>query len=65
MKPDQVIKHFGGQVAAAAAIGVQQPTVCNWRKLGEVPKVQQMRIQAITNGALKADKATLKHFGRL
>lgn len=54
MNFDQVIDHFGSQVAAADAIGVTQPTLSNWKKRGNIPQLQQLRIQHITKGKLKA-----------
>lgn len=54
MNFDQVIEHFGSQVAAADAIGVTQPTLSNWKKRGNIPQLQQLRIQHITKGKLKA-----------
>lgn len=54
MKIDQVIKHFGSQVAAADALGVQQPTISNWKTRGRIPHIQQLRIEHLTAGKLKA-----------
>lgn len=54
MKIDQVIKHFGSQVAAADALGVQQPTISNWKTRGRIPHIQQLRIEHVTQGKLKA-----------
>ena len=54
MKFDQVIKHFGSQVAAAAALGVTQPSLSNWKSRGRIPHLQQLRIEHITGGKLKA-----------
>ena len=50
----QLIKHFGSQVLAAHAIGVTQPTLSNWKARGRIPHLQQLRIEHITNGKLKA-----------
>ena len=54
MKFDQIVKHFGSQVAAASAIGCTQPTLSNWKKRGSIPQLQQLRIEMITLGKLKA-----------
>lgn len=54
MKFDQLIKHFGTQVAAAKALGVTQPTMSNWKSRGRIPLVQQLRIEVLTQGKLKA-----------
>lgn len=54
MKIDNVIKHFGSQAAAASALGVTQPTISNWKTRGAIPKLQQLRIEHISKGKLKA-----------
>lgn len=54
MKFDQVIKHFGSQVALADALGVKQPAVSNWKTRGSIPHLQQLRIEALTEGKIKA-----------
>lgn len=50
----QLIKHFGTQLQAAKAIGCSQPTLSNWKARGRIPLLQQMRIELITEGKLKA-----------
>ena len=35
--PVQLIKHYGSQRAAGAAVGVTQQAVCNWKKNGRIP----------------------------
>lgn len=59
MKLDQVVKHFKTQTAAAQALGVTQPTLSNWKKRGFIPAIQQLRIEKVTKGKLKADKGIL------
>jgi DNA-binding transcriptional regulator YdaS (Cro superfamily) len=54
MKIEQAIKHFGSQVALADALGVQQPAVSMWKTRGKIPHLQQIRIEHLTQGALKA-----------
>ena len=54
MKFDSLIEHFGSQVAAADALGVTQPTLSNWKKRGQIPLIQQLRIELVTKGKLKA-----------
>jgi DNA-binding transcriptional regulator YdaS (Cro superfamily) len=60
MKFEQLIKHFGSQVQAADAIGVTQPTLSNWKKRGNIPHLQQLRIEHVTKGKLKAAADILK-----
>lgn len=54
MKINDVIAHFGSQVAAAEALGVQQPTISNWKTRGNIPHIQQLKIELLTKGKLKA-----------
>lgn len=54
MKINDVIAHFGSQVAAAEALGVQQPTISNWKTRGRIPHIQQLKIELLTKGKLKA-----------
>ncbi len=60
MNFDKLIAHFGSQVAAADAIGVTQPTLSNWKKRGNIPHLQQLRIEHATKGKLKAEAHILK-----
>lgn len=60
MKFDQLIAHYGSQVAAADALGVTQPTLSNWKKRGRIPHLQQLRIEHVTKGKLKASPEILK-----
>lgn len=54
MKIDHAISHFGSQVALANALGIQQPAVSMWKSRGAIPHLQQIRIEHITGGKLKA-----------
>jgi DNA-binding transcriptional regulator YdaS (Cro superfamily) len=64
MTPQRAVKHFGTQVALAASLGVSQPAVSNWVKRGRVPAIQQLALQSITAGALKADRDVVKQVSR-
>jgi len=59
MKFEQVIKHFGSQVAVAKALKIRQPTVSMWRARGRVPELQQLKIEKLTNMKLRADPSIL------
>lgn len=54
MTYDDLISHFGTQVAIADALGIAQPTVSSWR--GVVPPKYQYQVEVITEGALRADE---------
>lgn len=53
MNKADVIAHFGSQEAAAQALGIKQPSVAAWTDYP--PPLRQLQIEAITNGALKAE----------
>lgn len=59
MTLDHLIRHFGSQVAASRALGVTQPTISNWRKRGRIPHFQQLVIEHLTRGKLKASPEIL------
>lgn len=60
MKPQDVIKHFKTQRAAAEALGIGQSAVANWVMRDKIPSLSQLRIEVATGGKLKADKSILK-----
>jgi len=64
MKIDHVIKHFGSQIAVADALGVTQPTISNWKTRGRIPQLQQLRIEHMTSGKLRADRKILAKVSR-
>jgi len=55
MTPSQVVKHFGGQRAAARELEVTQPSVWGWVRDRKIPYLRQLDIERRTNGKLKAD----------
>lgn len=59
MTPKAAVKHYDTQVALAAALDLTQPCVANWVSRGKIPVLQQLRIEAITGGALRADRRGL------
>lgn len=65
MKLEKVLKIYGTQVATAQALGLSQPTIANWRRRGAIPPLQQLRIEAITGGKLKADAGILRKVSRV
>jgi transcriptional repressor of cell division inhibition gene dicB len=53
MKTADVVRHYGTQTAAAAALGIDQSSVSGW---GEFPPdKRQLQIERLTDGALKAE----------
>ena len=61
MTPQELIDYFGSQSAAAAALGITQPSVWDWLQAGEIPESRQYQIQLATDGALRADKPALRN----
>lgn len=60
MQVEKIIKHFGSQVAVAQALGVAQPTISMWKARGRVPPLQQLRLQELTDGQLRAENSILR-----
>lgn len=55
MNVDQAIEHFGSQSALARALGIEPPSVAEWKSKGKIPPVRQFQIEVVSGGALKAD----------
>ena len=54
MKTSDVIEAFGGtQVAAAKALGIEQPSIARWGD--EPPALRQIQIERLTCGRLRAE----------
>ena len=53
MRTADVLAHYGSQKAAAAALGLKQPSVALWGTYP--PDKRQLQIERITAGALKAE----------
>lgn len=54
MTYDELIAHYGTQKRAADALGIEQPSVAEWKVKG-VPLPRQAQYELLTDGALKAD----------
>lgn len=54
MTPEQVIKHYGSQAAAADALNMTRAIISYWLKVKRIPPKTQAWIQLETHGALKA-----------
>lgn len=53
MNTKDATKWFGSQQKLADALGVHQTTVCTWKETP--PDLQQIRIERLTKGNLKAE----------
>lgn len=54
MTYDELIAYYGTQKKAADALGVEQPSVSDWRSKG-IPLPRQAQYELLTDGVLKAD----------
>jgi hypothetical protein len=59
MQPTDVLNHYKKQRLAASALGIAQASIAKWLKKGSVPELRQLQLEALTGGALKADKGIL------
>jgi hypothetical protein len=50
-----LIEYFKSQGAASAALGLSQPSVCEWQHT-TIPFSRQCQIQVLTKGGLKANR---------
>ena len=55
MTGEQIIKHYGGTMHAAAALDVTKQCIINWSKK-PIPMWSQHAIHSISGYALKVDK---------
>lgn len=56
MNIDEVTDEFGSGRKACIALGISDRNFSNWKKRGWIPKAQQLMLEKITNGKLKADE---------
>jgi len=55
MKIDEVINYFGSAYKLSKALNISMPTPSVWKRNNSIPYSQQVRIEKITNGELKAN----------
>lgn len=55
MTLEEVIKYFSSNTALAFYLNIDKSAISRWHIANRVPYVQQLKIEQITNGALKAD----------
>lgn len=68
MTPEQVKKYFKTCYNFNKITKMSASTLLNWQRLGYVPEYAQLKVQQITNGALKIDdkyKGGKKSFNQL
>lgn len=57
MKPSDLETHFGSQIEAARALGLDRRTVWAWFSRGSIPIGRQYQIEVATKGKLKAQRS--------
>lgn len=55
MTIDEVLKHFGSGAAIGRELGLCRTAFNTWKMRGYIPRMQQYRIERITDGKLKMD----------
>lgn len=53
MKTSEAIEHYGTQTAVAAALGIDQSSVSEWKEYP--PDRRQVQLEMLTGGKLKAE----------
>lgn len=53
MKKAEVLKHFGGVMGVARALGIASPSVSQWQE--DIPMLRAYQIERITEGKLKVN----------
>ena len=56
MTYEELIRHFGTQIAIAESIGMTQSAVANWKSRGRIPLHCQYQLERVTNRKLKMDE---------
>ena len=55
MKIQEVLNHFGDCKTAAEAIGLQQASFYQWRRMKFIPIVEQIEFEKVTKKKLQVD----------
>jgi len=59
MKLDEVIDYFGSQARVCEYLKIHKQNFTNWIKRGYIPYMQQLKLEKLTGGRLKADYSAL------
>lgn len=60
MNYEQAIKHFGGCVHVARALGIDNKQTVHYWRGRRIPSKWQMKIESLTRGKLRADEDARK-----
>jgi len=56
MTLEEAVEYFGSRAQLARTLKINAAAVTNWAARGDrIPELQQMKLERITHGALKAD----------
>jgi len=61
VKVDEALNLYGTPSKLANALGCSIQSVYRWKKEGEIPEMQQMKLQVLTGGRLMADDFSAKN----
>lgn len=56
MKPDEVLEYFGSGAAVCRELNLHRTTFHVWKVRGYIPRLQQYRLERLTDGKLKIDE---------
>lgn len=56
MTVEEAVQEFGSGRKVCIALGISDRNFPRWKKQGWIPQAQQLRIEILTNGKLKADE---------
>jgi hypothetical protein len=55
MTVDEAINYFGSRAYLCKALSIKVQNVNYWNRIGRISSIQQIRLEKLTNGALKVD----------
>lgn len=65
MTLDEAVSHFGSGWRMCMQLGLRAQNYSYWKKVNRIPVLQQVRIEDLTNGVLRADKDLLHRKNRM
>lgn len=60
MTLEEVLTHFGSGASVCRELGLHRTAYNTWKSRGYIPRLQQYRIERITEGKLKVDVGVKK-----
>lgn len=58
---DEAIQYFGTAYKLCKSLGIRHQNIAQWRKKGTITYQQQIRLEQLTDGLLKADEWKPRH----